>query len=103
MTEEHPDNPTPAREWIRNTLAAASGALAVVVTGVLAFGDVKRNASDALQACGDIRIIYSALEVRLRAAETSLATQHSELESLRTSLREVRDDVKELLRRVPPK
>lgn len=97
------DRPMPDREWLRNTAAAVAGALSVVVVGVLAFGDVRSNAKRSLEELVDIRTHSASLEARLRSAETALATQKSELDGFRASLREVRDDVKELLRRIPPK
>lgn len=79
-------------EWKRYTLSAAGGAAIVLVGAVVWSMDVRADAKQALTATADH-------EVRIRAIERSIA----DLAALKDQLSEVRSDVKELIRRTPPK
>lgn len=82
-----------ASEWMRYTLTALAGAAAVLVTGTLTFGDVRRDAADAKQATDNLAPRVDRLEVEVRVDGVNIERRLVGIES----------DVKELLRRVPPK
>lgn len=77
-------------------------ALAPILGGVCAFIYSVKGKADSANAKGSRALVVAdALETRVRSAETAIAVNTAETSSLCERVDEIRNDVKQLLERVP--
>lgn len=84
--------PLVSAEWKRYTISAAGGAALTLVAAVVWSMDVRADAKKALDTTTDH-------EARIRSLERGMA----DITALKEQMGEVRADVKELIRRTPPR
>ena len=85
------DSPWP--EWIRYTLSALAGAFVAVIAVVKAWSKVKSDAEDAKAATVEHG-------PRISALETYRARAEAEFSAIMDRVDEMREDLKEILRRL---